>query len=94
MQLSRGYAVTYNIYLYIALNSIYKSLNPTLHAQFTVVIHVGSVIKRLLVRAHCAPLFSSNNVCLLAYVITGEDPQSEWLKRGEYQIEYAGLRLF
>ena len=28
---------------------------------------------------------SSNNVCLLAYIyiFTGEDPQSEWVKRDE-----------
>ena len=34
---------------------------------------------------------SSNNVCLLAHVFTGEDPQSKWLKRDESNM-YTGFR--
>ena len=33
--------------------------------------------------------FSSNNVRLLAYVFTGGDPQSEWLKRDESNRVYS-----
>ena len=38
--------------------------------------------------------FSSNNVHLLAYVFTGEDPQLEWLKRDESNIVYRFEKIF
>ena len=64
--LPRGYAVTCNI---VALYS--KSLNvPT--------ERVWTVIKRLLVRAHCAPIFFFQQCSLVGInIFTGEDPQSE-----------------
>ena len=71
----RGYAVTFYILaIYIALYSINKRFNPTLHIRRR--SSVGKAID-LLALAHCTPLFSSNNVRLLAYVLTGDDPQLE-----------------
>ena len=41
-------------------------------------------IERLLVRAHCAPLFFFQQCSPVGiYIFTGEDPQSEWMKRGK-----------
>ena len=43
----------------------------------------------LLVQSHCLPLFFfQNESCLCGYVLTAEDPQSEWLKHEESNRVY------
>ena len=106
MQLPRGYAVTGKIVAnYISLweHSVDKSLNPTLNISRRSSVGKAlprSLIQRLLVWAQlCATIFSCNNVCLLAYVFTGEDPQPEWLKLDEsnkvywFEIRFLSLVL-
>ena len=51
--------------------------------------HVRLGIQRLLVRAHSAPLFSFQQCYPVGIAIfTGEDPQSEWMKRDESNRVY------
>ena len=46
-------------------------------------------IQRLLVRAHCVPLFFFQQYSPVGiYIFTDEDPQSEWMKRDESNRVY------
>ena len=68
-----------------------KSLNPSLHISrcSSVGNAFWTVIPRLQVLAHCAPLFFFQQ-CLLVgiYVFTCENLQLEWLKRDESNRVY------
>ena len=79
---------TYNI---VAINSTYsKSLNSTLHINPP--SPVGSTLGLKSKGRSFEPVvnhyFSSKNVRLLAHVFTGEDPQTEWMKRDESNSVY------
>ena len=88
--LPRGYALRCNI-VAMQLTLYSKSLNPTLLISrcSSVWERVRTVILRLQVWAHCAPLFFFQQCSLVGiHVFTGEDPQSEWLKSDESNRVY------
>ena len=84
---------TYNI---VAINSnihLYsKSLNPTPPSSFGNVFDLEC--KGRWFEPAVNQYFSSNNIRLLAHVFTGEDPQSEWLKREEWNRVYWFQTIF
>ena len=80
---------THNI---VAINNTVhsKSLNPTLHISPPSLVGnaLGLLSKGCWFEPAVNHYFSSNNVCLLAHVLTGEDPQSECLRRDESNRVY------